>query len=92
MTANGLYVYGLMRSAQARELGQVGLEHEGAPARVYPVPVDGVAAIVSAWQPAATSLADAGKGLTSSFEPITGSAMRAVNMFRRDSNESKKID
>ena len=51
MSGNGLYVYGLMRSAQARALGRVGLEHEGAPAPVYPVAVDGVAAIVSAWHP-----------------------------------------
>jgi hypothetical protein len=51
MSVNGLYVYGLMRTEEARELGSVGLEHEGAPARVYPVAVDGVAAIVSAWHP-----------------------------------------
>src|SRR5262245_59551513 len=51
MPAQGLYVYGIVRAADGRDLGPIGLEHEGAPAAVYPVRVDGMAAMVSAWHP-----------------------------------------
>src|SRR5262245_1192283 len=47
MNADGRYVYGLVRAAQAPELGPIGLEHAGSPGRVYAISVDGMAALVS---------------------------------------------
>ena len=49
MESHGLYVYGLVRAAGAPELGAVGLDHRGRPARVHPVGVGDVAAMVSAY-------------------------------------------
>jgi Gas vesicle synthesis protein GvpL/GvpF len=50
MESHGLYVYGLVRAAGAPELGEVGLDYRGRPARVHPVAVGDVAAIVSAYE------------------------------------------
>jgi len=50
MDSHGLYVYGLVRAAGAPELGEVGLDYRGRPARVHPVAVGDVAAVVSAYE------------------------------------------
>jgi hypothetical protein len=47
MANTGVYVYGFVRSAEAPDLGCIGLEHGGAPARVYAVAAGDVASIVS---------------------------------------------
>jgi len=47
MVSSGRYVYGLMRSAEDKDYGCIGLEHEGKPARVSTLRVDSVAAVVS---------------------------------------------
>ena len=47
MPATGCYLYGLIRSAEDRDFGSIGLMHEGKPGRVYTARVDSVAAVVS---------------------------------------------
>ena len=47
MAATGAYVYGFVRTADAPDLGCIGLIHEGAPGRVYAVSAGPVAAMVS---------------------------------------------
>lgn len=45
--ATGVYVYGFVRSADAPDLGGIGMMHEGAPGRVYAVSAGPVAGLVS---------------------------------------------
>ncbi|MFL5328610.1 MAG: zf-HC2 domain-containing protein [Gemmataceae bacterium] len=40
--------------------------------------------LATAFEPAKATFADASKGLASGFEPVTDSAKRAMNLFRRD--------
>jgi hypothetical protein len=47
MPSTGRYVYGLVRAADVPELGEIGLEHAGAPGRVYALHAEGIAALVS---------------------------------------------
>ncbi|MBI5481158.1 MAG: GvpL/GvpF family gas vesicle protein [Deltaproteobacteria bacterium] len=47
MRSSGCYVYGLIRTAENKDFGCIGLEHDGRPGRVYTVSVDSVAAVVS---------------------------------------------
>jgi Gas vesicle synthesis protein GvpL/GvpF len=47
MATTGVYVYGFVRTADAPELGCIGLMHEGTPARVYAVSAGPVAGMVS---------------------------------------------
>jgi hypothetical protein len=47
MANTGVYVYGFVRSAEAPDLGCIGLDHSGAPARVYAVAAGNVASMVS---------------------------------------------
>jgi hypothetical protein len=44
---NGFYVYGLTRAGEDLDLGPIGLEHGGKPARVFTMRVDAIAAVVS---------------------------------------------
>jgi hypothetical protein len=47
---HGVYVYGLVRGGEPLDLGRIGLEHDGAPARVYSLESGPVAAVVSAFE------------------------------------------
>ena len=47
MAREGVYVYGFVRAAEAPDLGRIGLEHAGAPARVYAIQEGRIAAVVS---------------------------------------------
>lgn len=47
MAREGVYVYGFVGAADAPDLGCIGLEHAGAPARVYAIHEGRVAAVVS---------------------------------------------
>src|SRR5947209_5277273 len=47
MANKGRYLYGLIRAADAVELGNVGLEYDGQPARVYTLSVGSLGAVVS---------------------------------------------
>jgi hypothetical protein len=47
MASTGLYIYGFVRTADAPDLGPIGLIYEGSPARVYTVSAGPVAAVVS---------------------------------------------
>jgi hypothetical protein len=47
MANMGLYVYGFVRTAEAPDLGPIGLIHDGSPARVHAISVGPVAAVVS---------------------------------------------
>ena len=47
MASSGRYLYGLIRAAEPREFGCIGLEHDGAPGRVYTVHAGTIAAVVS---------------------------------------------
>ncbi len=51
MKSQGLYVYGLVRASGAPDLGEVGLDDKGRPARVRALKVGAVAAVVSAYDP-----------------------------------------
>jgi hypothetical protein len=47
MPATGRYLYGLIRTAEDRDFGCIGLEHGDQPGRVYTARVDSIAAVVS---------------------------------------------
>jgi hypothetical protein len=47
MTSTGRYLYGLIRAGEDLDLGCIGLEHAGKPARVYTLRVESLAAVVS---------------------------------------------
>jgi len=47
MITKGRYLYGLIRTSRDIELGDIGLAHNGAPARVFSLRVDSLAAVVS---------------------------------------------
>ena len=47
MASAGRYLYGLIRAGEDLDLGCIGLEHAGKPARVYTLRVESLAAVVS---------------------------------------------
>jgi len=50
-TTTGRYLYGLIRTSEDVEFGDIGLEHAGARARVHTVLVDSMGAVVSDFSP-----------------------------------------
>lgn len=47
--STGLYLYGIISAADAAELGPIGLEMDGAPQAVFPILIDDVAVVASAF-------------------------------------------
>jgi len=47
MATTGLYLYGLIRTDEDMGFGEIGLEYDGKPGRVYTLRVDSIAAVVS---------------------------------------------
>jgi hypothetical protein len=51
MSTNGRYLYGLVRAAEEIDLGCIGLEIDGSPARVHTLCIDSLAAVVMSEYP-----------------------------------------
>jgi hypothetical protein len=52
MPTNGRYLYGLVRATEEMDLGCIGLEIDGSPARVYTLCIDSLAAVIMSEYPA----------------------------------------